>query len=43
MCCWVKSVDPSVRYLALSLWIATMACFFVLGDGSLIKWWFYPH
>jgi len=28
---------------ALLLWIGTFFSFFLLHDGILIKWWFYPH
>lgn len=28
---------------AASLWIGSLLSFFVLYDGLMIKWWFYPH
>ena len=28
---------------ALLLWTSTLASFFLLHDGLMIKWWFYPH
>jgi dimethylaniline monooxygenase (N-oxide forming) len=28
---------------ALLLWASTLASFFLLHDGLMIKWWFYPH
>ncbi|KIW97885.1 uncharacterized protein Z519_01469 [Cladophialophora bantiana CBS 173.52] len=40
-CC---SASPllSLRFTLL-MWAVSMAGFFILYDGLLIKWWFYPH
>lgn len=40
---WFCLAELRFYLLGLFLWLGTLLSFFVLEDGLLIKWWFYPH
>lgn len=40
---WFYSADTRFYPWGFFLWLGTLISFFVLEDGLLIKWWFYPH
>lgn len=43
----VHVVQPSWSFVSLGtsalLWLVTFVSFFILHNGLLIKWWFFPH
>lgn len=43
----LQMVSPKYNLLgtrnALLLWTSTLASFFLLHDGLMLKWWFFPH
>lgn len=40
---WFHCIGPQLCHLAFALWLGTLACFLLLEDGLLFKWWFDPH
>lgn len=40
---WSNLADSRFYSWGFFLWLGTLISFFVLEDGLLIKWWFYPH
>lgn len=40
---WFHLADTRFYPWGFFLWLGTLISFFVLEDGLLIKWWFYPH
>ncbi|KAI1334897.1 hypothetical protein F5Y15DRAFT_409363 [Xylariaceae sp. FL0016] len=37
------SINRQVNWIAVAAWMSTTATFFVVEEGLLIKWWFYPQ
>ena len=41
--CFSRSLNPLGFRSAMLLWASTAACFLLIDNGLLIKWWFYPN